>query len=44
MMNFIIGVIVGSAIAVLTVGIMFGASKTERTHINDTTGDSDNER
>lgn len=43
MLNFIFGVIVGGLVALLTVGLMFGASKTKGTDTDEKTGDNGNE-
>ena len=42
MLNFIFGVIVGGLVALLTVGLMFGASKSKGTD-SEKTGDNGNE-
>lgn len=43
MLNFIFGVIVGGLVALLTVGLMFGASKSKGTDTEEKTGDNGNE-
>jgi len=43
MIGFIIGVIVGDLMALLTIVIMIGASKTKGADTNENTGDNGNE-